>query len=139
MAFAGINHLAVLVAAIAAFAFGAAYYMILGKAWMAALGKSPEDCKGKGAAAAIPFVVAALAQIVIAYVLAGLMGHLGEAAYSARGGAFTGALVWLGFVLTTMSVNHAFQGAKRSLTLIDGGHWLGVFVVQGLALGLFGI
>ncbi len=137
MPFSGINHLAVLVAAIAAFAFGAAYYMTLGKAWMAALGKTPGDEKAKGRPAA--YAVAALAQLVIAYVLAGLMGHLGEAAYSARGGAFTGALVWLGFVLTTMSVNHAFQGAKRSLTLVDGGHWLGVFLVQGLALGAFGM
>jgi hypothetical protein len=34
-----------------------------------------------------------------------------------------------------MTVNHAFQGAKRSLTLIDGGHWLGVLVLQGAVLG----
>jgi hypothetical protein len=43
-----------------------------------------------------------------------------------------------GFVITTMAVNHAFQGARGSLTLLDGGHWLGVLLVQGAILGWWG-
>ena len=39
MAFAGINHLAVLIAAVAGFAFGAVYYIGLSKQWLAAAGK----------------------------------------------------------------------------------------------------
>ena len=38
-----------------------------------------------------------------------------------------------------MVVNHGFQGAKASLTLIDSGHWLGVLLVQGLVIELFGV
>lgn len=50
-----------------------------------------------------------------------------------------GASVWLGFVATTLAVNHTFQGAKKELTLIDGGHWLGVLLVQGLLIGWMGV
>ena len=43
MAFAGINYLAVLIATVAGFAFGAAYYMSLSKPWLAAVGKTTEE------------------------------------------------------------------------------------------------
>jgi len=33
----------------------------------------------------------------------------------------------------------SIEGAKRSLTVIDGAHWLGVLVVQAIVLGLFGV
>ena len=58
---------------------------------------------------------------------------------SIRAGIISGFLLWLGFVITTMAVNHTFQGARRSLTLIDGGHWLGVLLIQGAILGWWGI
>jgi hypothetical protein len=43
MAFAGMNYLAVVIAAVAAWLAGAAWYMAFGKAWMAALGTTPTD------------------------------------------------------------------------------------------------
>ena len=39
MGFAGMNFLAIVVAAVAAFAWGAAYYMTLSKQWLAAVAK----------------------------------------------------------------------------------------------------
>ena len=42
MAFAGINPLAVLIAAVAGFAFGAAHYVGLSKQWLAAIGMTKE-------------------------------------------------------------------------------------------------
>ena len=53
-------------------------------------------------------------------------------------GIISGVLVWFGFVITTITVNNAFQKRSPMLTVIDGGHWLAVLVVQGLILGLFG-
>jgi hypothetical protein len=38
-----------------------------------------------------------------------------------------------------MAVNNAFRGAKRELTLIDGGHWLGVLLLQGAIVGWLGL
>lgn len=139
MVFAGMNYLAILVAAAAAFAFGAVYYTALGKAWMAALGKTEAEIKGAGGMSAVPFIVAAVAQLVMAAMLAGILGHLGEGQVTPRNGVVTAGFVWLGFVMTSMAVNHAFQGAKRMLTVIDGGHWLGGLLIQGLVIGLFGV
>ena len=130
---AGINYLGVIVAAVAGFAFGSVWYGLLGKAWLAALGKSKEDMKMHP----LPFIMAFLCQLVMAWALAGVVGHLGEV--TLRGSVIAAAIVWFGFVLTTMLVNHRFQSASWSLSLIDGGHWLGVLLVMGVVIGLFGI
>jgi len=37
-----------------------------------------------------------------------------------------------------MAVNHRFQGKGWDLTLIDGGYWLVVFLLQGAILGWWG-
>ena len=140
MAFAGINYLAVVIAAAASFLFGALWYGVLGKRWMAALGKTEADIKGKdGKGSILPFVIAIVSQLVMAYVLAGVMGHLGAGGFTIRGGLISGVFIWLGFVLTTLATNHGFQGAKPSLTLIDGGHWLAVLLIQGAIIGAFGV
>ena len=138
MVFAGMNYLAILVAAAAGFAFGALYYTVLGKAWMAALGKTEAQVRA-ATTSALSFVIAAVAQLVMAWVLAGTLGHLGEGQVTLRNGVITAGFVWVGFVLTSMAVNHTFQGARRMLTLIDGGFWLGVLVIQGAIIGLFGV
>ena len=132
MTFVGINYLAVAIAAGAGFLFGALWYGLLGKQWMAALSLSEHPKPTPG-----PFVVAFVAQLVMAWVLAGVVGHFGEVTPTTA--LITAALVWLGFVLTTQTVNHRFQGARWSLTLIDSGHWLGVLLVMGLVIGLIGL
>ena len=40
MSFAGINHLAVIIAALAAFGLGSVWYMVLAKPWLRAAGKT---------------------------------------------------------------------------------------------------
>ena len=137
MAFAGINYLSVVVAALAGFGVGAIWYIVLGKAWLDALGKTEDDIKGSGTAQAMPFIIALVADLVMAIMLAGLMGHLGDV--SIRGGLISGFFVWVGFVITTMGVNHAFSGASPKLTAIDGGHWLAVLLVMGAIIGAFGV
>ena len=47
-------------------------------------------------------------------------------------------LMWLGFVATSMILNHRYQGKPWSLTVIDSGYILAALLVQGLVLGLFG-
>jgi len=131
-----LNLIAILAAAAAGFAFGAVWYMTLGRAWMAALGTSAAEIAGRRSPR--PFIVSAAALVVMAFILSGLMGHLGLGAVTPRIGVVSGALVWVGFVATTLAVNHAFQGARPMLTLIDGGHWLGVLLIQGLVLGWIG-
>lgn len=135
MAFAGMNHLAILVAAIAGWLVGAAWYGLLGRHWLAALGKRKEDLSPS----LLPFIASALALLVMAYVLAGAIGHLGPGQVSPRNGIISGAILWAGFVATTITVNHRFQGSPWRLTAIDAGHWLLVLLLMGAVIGFFGV
>jgi hypothetical protein len=129
--FSGINHLAVVVAAVAAWLASALWYMSLRKPYAAALGKAPVPAFG-------PYFFTFVADLIIAWVLAGLLGHLGPGQVAPRNGVISGAFMWFGFVLTTMTVNYAFSGRDRRLLLIDAGNWLVVLLVSGAVIGLFG-
>lgn len=138
MAFAGIDYLAVLIAAVAGFAFGAAYYMSLSKPWLAAMGKTKEQLAADGKGSPLPFVVSIVALVIMAWVLAGTIAHLGAGQVTLRNGIISGVLVWLGFVATTLSVNYAFGQRRPMLTAVDGIHWLAVLVIQGAIIGAMG-
>ncbi|CAN0404560.1 unnamed protein product [Phaeothamnion confervicola] len=137
MAFAGLNYWAILAAAVAGFLFGGAYYGLIAKPWMEAIGKTPQDLQKTGMA--VPMAISAVALLVMAWVLAGVIGHLGPGQVTLRNGMISGAVCWLGFVATTLATNHAYQGAKRSLTMIDSGYWLGVLLIEGAVIGAIGI
>ncbi len=135
----GISYMAVALAAVASFMFGGIWYGLLSKQWMAAAGVDEKFAKGSGSGPSpVPFIVAFLALLVMAWMLAGMLLHLsrGGVAMTLRNGLISGALIWAGFVMTSLVVNHAFQGAKRTLTLIDGGHWLGVLLIQSAVITL---
>ena len=64
MVFAGLNYLAVVVAALGAFAFGSAYYGVLGKSWTAALGTTETGLKGPdGKMSPFPFILTFVAEL----------------------------------------------------------------------------
>jgi hypothetical protein len=129
-----VNYLAVLVAAVGAWITGAVWYGLLGKAWVAAHGKTKEELKPTPLA----FVVSFAAALIIAFVLAGVVGAVGAGKVGVWSGIVTGALVWLGFVVTTMAVTNLYAGRRTTLTVIDAGHWLASLVVIGAIVGAFG-
>jgi hypothetical protein len=137
MTFGNLNYWPILVAAIASFAFGAAWYTALSRQWMAARGLTEAEVRARTGPSPLPFVISFVALLIMAWMFAGILQHLarGGTAMSVRSGLIAGFFLWLGFVITTMAVNHAFQGERRVLTLIDGGHWLGVLLIQGAILG----
>jgi hypothetical protein len=129
-----INYLAVVIAALAAFGLGAVWYMVLSKPWLRAVGKTKEEMQARGA---FPFLISIIALLLMSWMLAGLMGHLAQ--ITPRGGVMTAFFVWVGFVITTMAVNHAYGGAKPMLTLIDGLYWLAALGTMGAVIGAFGM
>jgi hypothetical protein len=139
LTFAGMNYLAIVIAAGAAWLAGAGWYMALAKPWMAALGTTPEKIEElrRRPGAFLPFVYAFVAELVMAWILAGLLGHIG--ALTVRGGIISAAFCWAGFVITTMVVNNGFAHRDARLLLIDGGHWLMVLLLMGAIIGAMGI
>ena len=143
MTFAGINHLAIFIAAVAGWLAGVAYYSALGVHWVAAQGKTMEEFKAhrtslKGTPAAwLPFALAFAADLVMAWVLAGMVGHLGPV--TIRSAVISALFAWGGFVVTAILVNNAFAGRRYALTMIDAGHWLLAVVVMGAVIGWMGV
>jgi hypothetical protein len=139
MAFVGINYLAVLAAAVAAWVLGAVWYQVLSTQWLAALGKTKADLMGADGKpkSYVPFVLVFVAELIMAWMLAGILGHLG--AVTVKNGVISGASCWFGFVLTAVAANNAFGGRKVMLTVIDAGHWLAALVLMGAIIGAFGV
>ena len=119
MTFAGINYLAILIAAVLGWLAGALWYGVLGKQWVEAQGRTMEEFKAQQAAMVgrlagqLPFILALAANLVMAWVLAGMVGHMGSV--TIRSAIISALFAWAGFVLTTMMVNYAFgAGATAS-------------------------
>jgi hypothetical protein len=132
--------MAVMVAAIASFIFGGVWYNLFSKQWMEALGMTPDKMPRDRGAIGL-YVLTFVAQLVMAWMLAGVLLHMaaGGLPTSLRTGLISAAFLWLGFVITTMVVNYSFHGARHMLTVLDGGHWLGVLLIQGAILGWWGV
>ena len=125
-----VNILAVVAAAVAGFLIGWGWYALFGSIWQRGIG-DPE-MKRRPA----PFVFAAIANLLMAVVFSGVLFHTGM--WTIRGGVISAALLWAGFVLTTVTVNQSFQGRPGSVIAIDVGHWLVVMMAIGGILGAFG-
>ena len=129
-----VNYLAVVVAAVAGFVLGWGWYMLFGKVWKEALGKTGGRLRSRRRC---PSSSRASRSLLMAWMLAGLMGHLGNV--TVRGGVISRV-----FRLGRLRADHdcrqpAFQGTKPLVTVIDAGHWLVVLLVMGAIIGAFGV
>ena len=124
MAFAGMNYVAIVVAAVAGWLIGFIWNRLFAKARTGALK---------------PFVLAFVADLIMAWMLAGVLGHLGPGQVTLRNGVISAAFLWFGFVLTSTVVNNAFAGRAWNLTAIDAGHWLVVLLAIGAVIGGIGL
>jgi hypothetical protein len=136
-----VNWISVLAAAVAAWLFGGVYYTTLGKYWMAAQGKTAEQCgaemAGKSTAAkAAPFILVFVGELIMAWAMYGVLFHMNM--FTARAGAISGAALWFGFVLTTIVGNYAFHGRRPMLMVIDSAAWLGALLIIGAIVGWMG-
>lgn len=128
--------IAVLVAAIASYAFGAFWYMTLAKPWMAAAGVTEEQVRGEGGKPdMMPYIISGVSAIIVAgmmrhvMVMGGIEG-LGQS-------ALTGFGIGLFLVTPWIATNYGFSMRPRALTLIDGGYATIGCTIMGLVFGLF--
>jgi hypothetical protein len=134
MPFAGLNYLAIVIAALVSLGFGALWYTFLGNLWLAATGKTPAEVKAN--VSPVSFIITGLALLLMSWMLAGVLGHLGFV--DVWHGIVTALFLWAGFIATTLTVNHRFQGASWLLTFIDAGYWLAALLIEGAIIGAFG-
>jgi hypothetical protein len=127
-----VNYRAVVIAAIAAYAFSWLWYAALN-----AIASRGAQQKAKWTFEAVPYIIAAVAYLLMSWMLAGLMGHLANV--TVKGGVMAAFFVWAGFVLTTTVVNQTFQNRRTAVTLVDVGNWLGVLAIMGAIIGAFGV
>ena len=135
MTYGGINYIGVLAATGAALVAGLIWYNLFSAQWMADTGMRPLTAEEKSAPkpGRAPVLVAMLAMFLTAFCLAKLMEVLD--AVSISNGIALALFLWIGFVATTISVNHRFEGRAWRQTVIDGGFWLVVLVMQAALIG----
>lgn len=126
----------VIAAALAAFAFGAVWYMSMSRAWLAAA-EIPVDANGKpqGNGSAMPFLVGLLAMIVVAGMMRHLLGASGVV--TVGGGAIAGFGVGAFLITPWVAMNYAFSMRKPGLTVIDGVNSVVGCTIMGAVLNAF--
>ena len=126
----------VLAAAIASFAFGAVWYMVLAKPWMAASGVEVGD-DGRPANSASPttYIIALIAAVLVA----GMMRHVFELAgiTTISKGIIGGFGLGLFIATPWIATNNAFGGRPMTLSVIGGGYATIGCTIMGLVLTLF--
>ena len=122
----------VLAAALAAFAFGAVWYMSMSKPWMAAADVSEEQQRSGGP---MPFVIGLVAMLLVA----GMMRHLLAASgvTSVGGGAVAGLGVGAFLITPWVAMNYGFAMRKPALTVIDGVNSVVGCTIMGAVLNAF--
>lgn len=128
------NYLAMLIGAAAAWLFGAVYYGLLGTYWVTAVGKPAGEQMSY-----LPYVTSFVAELVMAWVLAGMVGRLGAAQVTVKNALIYAVSGWLGFIITVIATSNIYAARPFSLTLLDGGHWLGVSIILGAVIGAMGV
>ena len=126
-----INYLTVLVAAAVALALGALWYspVLLGKPWMAAIGKTEEEIKSSSRSMPLIFGLTFLAWLVTAYVLAHIVDY--AVATTVSGGLQTGFWTWLGFMITYEVIHGLFEEREVRLLFINSGYHLVAILIMG--------
>ena len=131
----GVNYWAAIVAGLAAFFVGGAWYQgIFGKLWVKLHGFSPERVKEMQAKMSPPkfFGGMIVSYVMLGFALALLMSGLKE--QSALTGACTGFLVWVASAAIAMT-GHIASDKVIGLYFIDVGCELAYLVLMGALLG----
>jgi Protein of unknown function (DUF1761) len=125
---------ATLVATLAGFALGALWYgPLFGRAWMKAVGKTPDEIQGDFSPARVYGATFVLG-LIASYVFGLYLGPDPGRAFSLVLGAAAG-LCW---VATALATNYLFERRPAVLIAINGGYHAVRFTLIGLAFGLLG-
>ena len=132
-AWGSVEYLGIFLSGVAAFAFGALWYGVLGERWMKAAGRSKEEIETDQSS--LPFIIAFVAAVLAAAVLAILMRLIPLS--GPQEGALLGLAIGGAVVAPWIVLHYAFAGRPRDLWWIDGLHSAIALTIAGLVLGFF--
>lgn len=129
------NYLGILVAALAAYGFGAVWYMLLAKHWMQAA-KIAKDASGQPAnkGEPVPYIVAFASCLLMAAMMRYVFIHIGVS--GVMQGLIGGLAIGLFFSLPWLATCYMFAGRPVKLIMIDGGYAVGGSALAGIMLTL---
>ena len=131
-----INHLAVLVSAVAIFILGGLWYspVLFAKPWVRLMGKTDEELRAKAGGPA-SFLVAFLCGLLTAGAMAMIIAHFGVITVGPA--VLVAFICWLGFAGATSYGSALFSGQPFALWLINSGYNLVAFIVAAIILTLW--
>jgi hypothetical protein len=124
--------IAVIVAGLAAFIWGALWYTLMAKHWLAAVGLTEETINRSNP---VPYVIS----LVSAILVAGMMRHIfmSSGVDTVMYGAISGFGLGLFVAVPWLATNYGFAQRSLSLTVIDGMYSTVGCTVIGIVLTLF--
>lgn len=127
------NYLAIAVAAVASFLFEAVWYSFFLKAWLEGTGRTMEGLAATGVNPVLQYTSALVFAAIIAAGISCVTQLTGP--QTALRGIRTGALLWLGCVITTWGTEYVFEVRTYKIFAINVGFWLIAMVLMGAIVG----
>jgi hypothetical protein len=127
------NYLAILVAAVAYFLLQVGWFSMFMQPWLDGVGRTREWLMSTGLNPALQYGIALVTAAVMAAAISCVTQLIGP--QTMLRGAQVGALLWLGFVLTTFATEYAFEVRTFQLLAINTGCTLVGMVVEGAIVG----
>jgi len=124
------NYLGIVAGAIVFFAWGALWFTVFGRQWIAAVGKTKEELMATGF---WPYIISFVAGLFVSYCFENMLWHYERA--SASKGAQIGFLTGVCIFAAMLANLYSFQGRSIALLLIDGGYGIIGFVITGAVVG----
>jgi len=131
----GINYLAVIVAAVAAFVVSTVWYIVFGKEMMKLQGVKPDAMTDMDKPQPWKILVEIVRSLVVAYVLARFVVLLGVVEW--MGAVQLGVWVWIGFPITLLVGSVIWENIPWKLAAIHAGDWLVKILFIVVILGVW--
>ena len=132
-AFQNLNWLAIIAAAISAFALGSVWYspLMFSKRWLKETGITEESAKESNMAKV--FGLAFLLSLVASFFLAMFIGPDAGGGF----GVLAGFMAGTGWVLTFMGINYLFESKSFALFLINALYSVASLTIMGFIIGIW--
>lgn len=132
-AFASLNWIAIIVAAVSAFILGGLWYspVMFAKRWMKESGVTEESARNSNLIRTFGFSF--ILALVASFFLALFIGNDTGAAY----GALAGFMAGLGWVFTFMGISYLFEARTLTHFLINAGYSVISLTIMGFIIGVW--